>query len=248
LSNFLLNLARRSAGLAPAVRARVTPGMGSADDAGTASAPPTTLRTPPSTEPSAADSVPATPPVHLHVESGTPHVIAVTPAAPLPPAAEARHFEAPPTAIARAPLEPSRVSTTTILVPVPSPLPMPAEVVSQPIPDRNIADEPRSTPPALLHVQQIEQSHAAPELTPARRQTPVVQSEPAPQPRSVEAIRERTQVIERIIEPAAAIVPMSHATATKCPGRRLRQLRATAQLRVMGMVSNDERLPCDRGR
>lgn len=213
MSDFLLNLARRSAGLAPVVRSR--PAAGMVDDGGgeedTAmpgeSAAPLPVAMMPDAPPPAPAAVPGIevrfqPAVAPIAATPTPVVQRVPlamPAAPSPPApSPVLPVVAVPSAVLpRTPGAPARVE------------PLPPAAAAAPVLPEQGAVEPRGGSRVEIQAPVI----VSPPSLPAEEASPLASSEP-PEPRAVrepEVPRAESRVIERLIEPAAPAVTVPAA-------------------------------------
>lgn len=200
MSDFLLNLARRSAGLAPVVRSRSMPPAGIVEDGGIevhtemtgeSAAPPPAAVVPDAPPPAPAPRIEARiQPVVVPV-SATPapvvqRVPLAMPAASAPPAPVPPAVAVPPAVLPRMPVAPARAE----------PLP-PAAAAALAIP------EPAAIEPRIESRVEIQ----PPAVLPPAEASPLVPSDP-PMPRTVrepEAARLESRVIERLIEPAAPV-------------------------------------------
>lgn len=225
MTNFITNLARRSAGLAPVVAARVTPAAG-VGDAGTperAAAP----RMPLPSAPRPAEPQAGSTPIHIYVDRGmspAPTAASILPASvPAPPPAP-KHA-APSESVVR---ETTRISTTTILVPA---TPVPARVLADsPAPLSPVRDLPGAAPEPPRVEPRVEHGEAREvltELEPARDEAPPAVE--AAQPRTrLESLREIVHRIEPRVEPEAVIVAPAPTTATAIQPALARDAEARA--------------------
>jgi ribonuclease E len=239
MSNFLMNLARRSTGLA-VVQARVAPVIASGTDTMTA---PATRNVPPaaaSQAPTTSEPARALPAVHVHVERESTQRVA--PVGRQFPAEEPRQAapEAPRAFDERIPRQVVQVSTAAVTVPIrTSRWHPPSESAREPsgvVPAR-AAEPVHASRVESPRVEREESSDAPREFVPVHQEPIVAPPQSPPRQVPTKTVRERAHVIERVLERAAAAEVIVPSSSIQPPPPHVVQARVqeptTAESRVV---------------